>query len=55
MGQRGRARMIEHYDMQIVIRRHEAMYRQMLDDRRAGRDQDPGARASLGVPPRMPS
>ena len=31
MGLRGRTRMVERYDIQILIRRHEEMYRQMLD------------------------
>jgi glycosyltransferase involved in cell wall biosynthesis len=34
MGVRGRARMVEGYDLEIVIRRHEEMYRQMLAERR---------------------
>jgi glycosyltransferase involved in cell wall biosynthesis len=55
MGQRGRTRMVEDYDLQIVIRRHEAMYRQMLDERRAGPDQGSGVRPSVRVSPRMPS
>ncbi|MGZ8528178.1 MAG: glycosyltransferase [Candidatus Limnocylindrales bacterium] len=33
MGARGRARMIERFDVQAVIRDHEAMYRSMLADR----------------------
>ncbi len=34
MGVRGRARMVEGYDLEIVIERHEEMYRQMLAERR---------------------
>jgi glycosyltransferase involved in cell wall biosynthesis len=34
MGVRGRARMVEGYDLEIVIQRHEELYRQMLAERR---------------------
>lgn len=34
MGARGRVRMVEGYDIRIVIQRHEEMYRQMLAERR---------------------
>jgi glycosyltransferase involved in cell wall biosynthesis len=34
MAARGRARMVEGYDLDIVIRRHEEMYRQILAERR---------------------
>jgi glycosyltransferase involved in cell wall biosynthesis len=34
MGVRGRARMVEEYDLEIVIQRHEEMYREMLAERR---------------------
>jgi len=33
MGHRGRARMVERYDLQILIRLHEEMYRDMLEAR----------------------
>jgi glycosyltransferase involved in cell wall biosynthesis len=33
MGERGRDRMVERYDLQIVIRRHEVMYREVLAER----------------------
>lgn len=36
MGARGRARMIERFDVQAVIREHEGMYRSMLADRARG-------------------
>jgi len=34
MGQRGRARMVAHYDLQILFRRHEDLYRGLLAERR---------------------
>jgi glycosyltransferase involved in cell wall biosynthesis len=36
MGQRGRARMIEDYELQVLIRLHESMYMDMLDTSRHG-------------------
>jgi glycosyltransferase involved in cell wall biosynthesis len=35
MGERGRARMIERYDLSVLLRLHEDLYRSMLAERRA--------------------
>ena len=37
MGERGRARMVEHYDVGILIAKHEALYRDVLAERSARR------------------
>jgi glycosyltransferase involved in cell wall biosynthesis len=36
MGTHGRARMVERYDLQPLIRMHEALYADLLADRRSG-------------------
>ena len=33
MGLRGRARMVERYDLELVVEYHVSMYREMLGDR----------------------
>ena len=33
MGRRGRERMVERYDLNVLIRMHEALYREMLAER----------------------
>lgn len=33
MGQRGRERMVERYDLNVLVRMHEALYREMLAER----------------------
>ncbi len=38
MGQRGRERMVEHYDITVLLARHEAVYREMLAERRVRAD-----------------